>query len=336
MKNISELEVSACKYWPREIVDEVFASNPIQQLLDTQDIFLSILKCANGSPTAWKEVLAESTLPANVFLKHLTVLSDIGGERLQRFGRDFKTMFPKGSFNFMWDEKIFNHKFSTQNPTWGNGKLLIDKKGLRQKSKLTPELFDVCMLLLWGTKITDNNELPVELTEKCAIGPLIGLPDVLDTFVRQRYIQVSKITSGSTANDGGHICETSCRTRLEKLLGEKFEFAGHSIKGISQNKKNLTTFDLVFRNKKTKRSCAIEISFQVTTNSVIERKSSLAQERQRILHEKKHMVAYIIDGAGNFQRKNAVSTILTFSDCSVNFSDAGMEELATFIKEKLL
>ena len=120
---------------------------------------------------------------------------------------------------------------------------------------------------------------------------------------------------------------------MKALLPNSYVIGGHNIPGITQNDKNETTFDIVVSNPKTQRSCAIEISFQVTTNSVIERKSLLAKERQNLLHKHNHRVAYIIDGSGNFQRRNAVSTILMFSDCSVNFSDSGMKELAEFIVE---
>ncbi len=194
---------------------------------------------------------------------------------------------------------------------------------------------DVCMVLLWGSSITSPEDLPSEILDKCTIGQLIGFPESLETFVKQRYIYVSKITSGSTANDGGHICEASCRKRLERFLISPYVIGGHSIAGVTQNDKHLTTFDLVVSNTNSGRSCAIEISFQVTTNSVIERKASLAKDRQKLLHKKGHKVAYIIDGSGNFQRRSAISSILRFSDCSVNFSDAGIQELANFIKENL-
>jgi hypothetical protein len=336
MKDIDELEKSACKYWPQNIAAEVFKANPIQLLLLTQDMFLSILKCADASPVAWKDVLAQSTsLSANLFLKHLTVLTDIGGERLQRFGRDFSSIFPDRKFHYAFNTEIYEHVFSSAKPKWSNNTLYIDKEGLTANHQLSPSMFDVCMLLLWGANVVDNSDLPDELLQKCSVGQLIGHPSDLEIFVKQRYIYVSKITSGSTANDSGHVCEESCRMRLAQHLKDEFIIEGHSIKGISQNSKNLTTFDLVVTNATTKLSCAIEISFQVTTNSVIERKSLLAKERQKLLHKKGHKVAYIIDGSGNFQRRNAVSSILKFSDCSVNFSDEGILELANFIKENL-
>jgi hypothetical protein len=90
------------------------------------------------------------------------------------------------------------------------------------------------------------------------------------------------------------------------------------------------------RNTKTDVYVGIEISFQVTTNSVIERKAGLAKSRQDLMHAAGHKIAYVIDGSGNFQRRNAVQTILSFCDCAVNFSEAGLNKLAKFIQSSTL
>lgn len=334
IKTIEQLEQNAYRYWPQEISEVVFKKNPIPLLIQTQDKFLSILKCADASPTAWADVLnTNTTLSPNVFLKHLSVLTDIGGERLQRFSKDFIMLFPSGKLEFKWNGKVFTYTFSTLTPCWTNKKLCIDKEALLLNCRLTEELKDVIMLLLWGGFAINNSNLPEELIQKCTIGSLIGHSVELEEYVKQRYIYVSKITGGSISNDCGHICEESCVSRLKLYLPSTYVIGGHNIAGITQNNKNETTFDVVVSNPITKRFCAIEISFQVTTNSVIERKSLLAKERQKLLHKKGHKVAYIIDGSGNFQRRNAVSTILQFSDCCVNFSDAGIQELAKFIVE---
>jgi len=90
---------------------------------------------------------------------------------------------------------------------------------------------------------------------------------------------------------------------------------------------------MVIKSKANNIYYAIEISFQVTTNSVIERKSGLAQSRKQLLNKSNHKVIYIIDGSGNFQRKNAITTIINYSDLTVNFSDNGLNELADFIEK---
>ena len=335
-KTIEQLEETACKYWPKDLAEEVATINPIPLLLSTQDVFLSILKCSDKSPWAWEDTINNSTaISASLFLKHLTVLTDIGGERLQRFATDINKIFPLGKFKFEWRGNTYEYAFDATNGKWTNSELNIDKSRLRESAKITKAMRDVATLLIWGSSIIENEKLPEELVNKCVIGQMLGNPTDLETFVRQRYIYVSRITGGSTANDSGHVCERIIHERLLKLLPDTYAFSGHNIPGISHNNKNLTAFDLVIRNKQTDKCCAVEISFQVTTNSVIERKAGLAKSRRKMLKDKGHKVAYIIDGAGNFQRKNAINTILKFSDYTVNFSDPGMQELSDFIKNNV-
>jgi len=214
-------------------------------------------------------------------------------------------------------------------------RLNVGKSVLLSGNSLNEDMVDVAMILFYGASVIDNTNLPQELLEKCIIGQLLGKPAELDIFVKQRYSFVSRITGGSVANDMGHLCESFVEGNLVKLLPSTFIVGGHSVKGISHNGKNLTTFDLVVTNSGTQKCCAIEISFQVTTNSVIGRKSGLAKSRKELLTRIGHKVAYIIDGSGNFQRKNAIATILQFSDRPVNFSDAGLAELVTFITKNL-
>jgi len=83
----------------------------------------------------------------------------------------------------------------------------------------------------------------------------------------------------------------------------------------------------------TGRYCAIEVSFQVTTNSVIERKSGQAQSRWEKLHSIGAAIAYVIDGAGNFERENAMRTLCDYSDCTIAFGDTELELLVQFLRE---
>ncbi|MEC4984599.1 MAG: restriction endonuclease, partial [Oscillatoria sp. PMC 1076.18] len=77
---------------------------------------------------------------------------------------------------------------------------------------------------------------------------------------------------------------------------------------------------------------AIEISFQVTTNSVIERKAGQAKSRFEQINSAGYKIAYILDGAGNFQRENALSTLCFYSHCCVAFSQGELNVLCDFIK----
>jgi hypothetical protein len=187
---------------------------------------------------------------------------------------------------------------------------------------------DIIMLVLFGS-MASGYGLPKEIEEKCLIGTLIGRKGELDTFVRERYIWVSRITGGATSNSLGNLAQQYVVEYLKVKLPD-WDFSKKKIPGISQNERTSTSFDIVATSPKGK-FCAIEASFQVTTNSVIERKAGQAQARQQQLHTAGHKIAYIIDGAGNFQRQSALRSLCQFSDCTVTYKDSELDLLVDFL-----
>lgn len=51
------------------------------------------------------------------------------------------------------------------------------------------------------------------------------------------------------------------------------------------------------------------------------------------MHRHGHRIAYVLDGAGNFERSSALQTIINFSDCTASYSDAEIKRLAATIKK---
>jgi hypothetical protein len=92
-------------------------------------------------------------------------------------------------------------------------------------------------------------------------------------------------------------------------------------------------FDLVV--EKNSKKIGIEVSFQVTTNSTIERKAGQAADRQALIHKNGYHIAYVLDGAGNFQRSSAISTICNHSDCTVAYTLSEFKVLSNWIKSIL-
>ena len=90
-------------------------------------------------------------------------------------------------------------------------------------------------------------------------------------------------------------------------------------------------FDILVTNTDCKKSLGIEVSFQVTTNSTIERKANEAEKTYQLVKSVNNFLAYVIDGAGNFQRKSAIETLCRYSDCNVAYSDNELKLLSQFI-----
>lgn len=185
------------------------------------------------------------------------------------------------------------------------------------------------MLLLFGGSST-NEKMPADIIERCIIGSMLGKEAELEAFVKQRYIWVSRITGGATANTLGQLTQNYVQEYLKSKL-TKWRFNKDTLPKVSQNKRTSLSVDIVARSPKD-QYCAIEISFQVTTNSTIERKAGQAQSRQKLLHTHGHKIAYVIDGAGNFARQSALRTICQYSDCTVSFKDSELDKLVIFLK----
>lgn len=330
-RKIEDLEINALKFWPERIAGMERNSSIIPKLIVTQDKFISLLNIADVSPFSWKKVLENSKqLSANLFLKHLMVLSDIGGEKLMRFKAELPKVFENDTMEFAWNGENCSYTFQTlsDKKKWSNINLKVDGIGLATAHPLSAIIEDIVNLLLFGGfAISDN--IPSDIEEKCIIGNLIGHKKELDAFVRQRYIWVSRITGGATANSLGNLAQKYVVEFLQDQL-PKWDFSKNHIPKISQNKRTPLAYDIVAKSPKG-RYCAIEVSFQVTTNSTIERKAGQAQARQNQLSKAGHKIAYIIDGAGNFERSSALKTICQFSDCTVTFKDSELEKLSKFL-----
>ena len=327
----NDLELNGLKFWPEKIAILERNSSIVPILLQTQDKFISLLNIANSEPFAWVDVIAKTKeLSANIFLKHLMVLSDISGEMLMRFKKELPTIFEESTMTFVWFGKNYSYTFKTlnENKNWDNKNLYVDGNGLFNQQTVTPIIEDVANLILFGGSAIIEN-LPSDIELKCIIGSFIGNEFELEKFVRQRYIWVSRIIGGATANSLGNLAQKYVANYLKDRLSD-WDFSNKHIPNISHNNRTPLKFDIVAKSP-LGNYCGIEISFQVTTNSTIERKAGQAQNRCATLHKHGHKIAYIIDGAGNFQRTSALKSICEFSDLTVTFKESELDKLVEFL-----
>ena len=93
-----------------------------------------------------------------------------------------------------------------------------------------------------------------------------------------------------------------------------------------------TNFDIVVVSPNNKQF-GVEVSFQVTTNSVIERKARDSAAVFSRVKSQSHHICYVIDGAGNINvRKNAVEIICGNSHCTVALTEDEIKHLSDYMK----
>jgi hypothetical protein len=335
-RKIEELESKAIFWWPDRLHVANAKISVIPKLLETQDDFLRIISLSKDNPYHLFDVLGASKFPANLFLKHLCVLADYGGEPIQRLGRSFSDIFKESngnhSISFVWEATHNIYKFRTLPLRGlGNKKLFLDGDGLTQSKPLSDIYKDMIVLLMFGSTSTVSEFAGLSA---CEIGTLLGKAYLLEKYVKQRYIHVSRISGGATANSLGQLAQKEIVQFLTKSLDESFQIVNNgTIHLDGYDKDGGMPFDIVV--ERGNKKAGIEISFQVTTNSTIERKAGQAAARLDLMHANGYRIAYVIDGAGNFQRKTAVSTICQNSDCTVAYSEQEFKRLSSWLEESL-
>ncbi|WP_017319438.1 hypothetical protein [Mastigocladopsis repens] len=333
-RTVKELSQLASIFWPSELSKQEAELSIIPKLLETQEQFIAILSVSVATLDGLFQIIDSSNLQANLFLKHLIVLADFGGEMLQRLNTQFNSILPLRRLDYLWSRENYCYTFRVL-PVKGqlnNTKLGITGKKLLETQPLSELQKDVIAVLLFGSSSTD--EKTAEILTKCEIGNYVGQPDKLQKFIKQRYIWVSRITSGSQSNTLGQITQKFVKNYLEDNLAittVKIQLNGN-LPGVShtENNNRPTNFDIVV--SQGNKYVAIEVSFQVTTNSVIERKAGQAKSRFEQIESLGYKIAYVLDGAGNFQRENALSIICLYSHCTVAFSREELNLLCSFLK----
>ena len=335
-RNIDELEKNAVLWWPEHLNKKNASISVIPKLLKTQDDFLKIISLSQNTPFQVFDLLQATKFPANLFLKHLCVLANYGGEPIQRLGTSFTSIFPGTdgcySMDFIWNSKQYKYEFkSLPLKGLGNKKLCIDGKGLTEDKPLSPLYMDMIIILMFGSTSTVSDEAGLS---SCEIGTLLGRSEALEKYVKERYINVSRITGGETANSLGQFAQQEIVAFLSNKLGSDYTVLSNGYIVLEEyDKEGGMPFDIVV--EKGHKKVGIEISFQVTTNSTIERKSGQASDRMKLMHANGYKIAYVLDGAGNFQRRSAVSTICENSDCTVAYNEEEFGVLAKWIGEEL-
>lgn len=342
-RTIDELEVHACKWWPREVRDEAQRISVLQTLLDSQERFISILKLTDKSNyESIFNLIEAASFSYNLFLKHLVVLVDFGSEPLQRINKDFNALFRDRKFVYNIGYGDVTYSFTTLpiSGTLTNKRMKIDTvENLASNDADVNLCKDIIMLLMFGAAAVEASTRAVLF--KCTPFEFLGNETAIEDFVRKNYIRVSRIISGKTASDLGNVAQQYAVRYLQAALGDSYCVRSNgTIPNITQNDGvTLTTFDIVVDrrndNGRHKKYVAVEVTFQETSNSTIERKGGQARDRFEKIASSRNYIAYIIDGAGNFSRRSAITVLCENSHCTVAYTPTEFALLVEFIREKI-
>ena len=342
VRTMAQLEKYACMWWPKEVRDYADKLSILQTLLDTQEKFISILKLADKDDAdSIFKIIKASNFSLKCFLKHLMVLTDEAAEHLKRVNKQMTELFPDGKMKYSIGNKMHSYTFKAL-PVGdlSNTRMRVDTLDNMNNDKCDEELTkDVIMMLVFGAACTNAKTRAV--LYRCNVSDYIGDEDQIEIHVRQNYIRVSRIIAGRTANDLGNIIQKFAADYLKACLGSDYNVKVFgTIPGVSINDGNTEAkFDIVIDRvsdtSRFKPYVGVEVSFQETSNSTVERKGQDAAARFEAVIRKRSFVAYIIDGVGNFSRRAACDIMCNNSHCNVGCTPEEFSILAQFIKEKL-
>lgn len=342
IRTIQDLEKVGAKWWPDEVKNEAANNSMLQYLLNTQDKFISLLTLAEQkNEQQLFDIIEASDFPLHLFLKHLMILTDVGSEQLQRFNTSLQELCPGNSMIYEIEGQKHSYSFCALpvKGTPNNKKLHIDTlEALKKTCKTSGLCKDFIMLLLYGAL----SVLPKAKTVfcKCNVGQLLGKRDKIKNFCQTKLYQSKPYRRWKLANDLGNAAQTYAVRYLAQALGEDYQVVSNgTIPGVQLDEGKEATFDIVVDKKDDKSRfkpyVGIEVSFQETSNSTVERKGREARARFQSTINRRSYVAYIIDGAGNFSRTSAANDMCLNSHCNVGYTKEEFEVLVEFIKEKL-
>lgn len=352
-KTYEELKQAASMLWSAELITQATEESIIPLLLNTQENVIGILNAGLTDLPSLFALINNSFVPNNLFVRHLMVLCDIGGENLSSYNDALAGLLPDGELKFLWDGRLHTYRFiqlgkldRLANTQLGVTAVQLHRQqadkwpeNLAEDNKYSALQKDVIVLLLFGSSAT-NKDLADKL-QKCEVGKYLGHSQAkaLNQFVRERYIWVSRQAGGAISNKLGSLAEQTVANYLQSRLTADGRTdivlrRNGTIAEVRDNERgNLIKFDLLL--SKGNRHVAIEVSFQETTNSVVERKRGQAQHRFEALEQTGNKLAYIVDGAGNFRRQRFIEMLCHYSHCIVAFTQDELEVLYRFVSTTL-
>jgi len=330
----NSIERTALGTWP-DVIRKQAARDP---LFDSHSQFVDELLDLDLRPNELRKSLNKVNMPFPMFLKHLMILADFGGEPLrlihQRRMHVFQNAKSKVAFlvidrrgrKFRLQIREFHRKSRFDLKALG-----VTPEQMLSTSPATELQIDTALVLLTGHESV-NSVLSGQLANS-RVGDVIrrhrGNKSAFNTFLSARYLEVSSQVRGARSNRLGQLMQHNVQSALQKELGSNYIF------GKKIGKKS---YDIVIQRAPSssrpgsKKSVAIEVLFQETTNSTIERKGNLARAGRR---SKSVARCFVIDGYGAFKRESAVKKMIDRSDFSSNANPQQLKLLAQFVRQFL-
>ena len=334
VETVAELSDRALLWWPVDVRAKAVAASFKDAMLATFSIFKKTLRDAKDLDSLIEKVTElnkNGELPANIFLRHCMLFTNLGWEAIMKwFGDTYDVMFP-------------GQKFEAGDVQFGMPK--VTKAGVRISSAHIQQSYTyelptdkleqilACIKLLFMGSHSSWIQL-----ERCYLSIYFDDEDgglFLDDAAT-KYIEVSKQTSGAESAGSGSILETMVAIEpIKEYLKSHFPELVFVTKRRDPKIADGMVSDQWFINEENNHAVAVEVSFQETTNSTFSRKTKDAENRKNLFTSNLKS-AFVIDGVGSLEhRKQECGSIISHADIVVSAREDEIERLADYIGEWL-
>ena len=312
-EKIEALKKNSTWFWTDQIRGKInmLESDDLQETLSD---FKKMLQ-KNDRGIIVKKLLNSTTVKPKLAIQHLMLASDCSAEFLDRVKsylikdkhNDIKILTP--------DNRQIPYKFKkiTKNPSQKLSKTYI----VNADNEL---LNDVMTIIIFGAEITLFKNF--SNFKKLSLCKIVGNIDKVNEYFDPLYLKTSRQTQGRISAQSGKNPQNLVKKKLDEYFEGNEDFSivpGNRIPNIGKEAKGFQV-DLAYKiTGKSPTYIGIEIAFQETTNSVIERKSKQAAAIINEFNNKKYYLCFVVDGAGYFTRESAMKGTIKNSHKVVTF-----------------
>jgi len=317
-------------WWPAEIRREVASQSFADTMIATYPLFRRLLVQSENINQLVDNIRTtnnDNSLPANVMLRHCMLFTDLGWEAIYKwFGDSYEQMFPGGAYTV--------NEVQRQIPKIIKSRVRIETRYITSAFENDLSEAHLQQIISLVTLLFFGSQLPLEQLSRCNMAVYFQDDGTLfDADCSIKYITVSRQTGGAAAAIGGSVLENTVAIEpIQEHLAQNFPDLNLAYRKSYEFIRNQSlTSDQWIINLDNQRAVALEVSFQETTNSTIERKRTDAQNRQALFPENIASV-FVLDGVGTLEhRHNAVQDIIDFSNYVVTARRGQVLLLANWI-----
>lgn len=308
---MNDLKRTGKWFWSDEFIED-YKSPLIDDLEFYYSKILNVIK--NSTKFNLVTNLVEMEIPTEILLKNLMIILDTSAETLDRIAMYLNY---KGIDHLTIDNQVIKMKKFGKDK-----KISLSNKNIANADNALKH--DIISILSFGYSSVEIGRF--SSIKFCKLSKFANNPDLLDQHLRYLPLNSSSQIKQLRAVNFGQ--------QLEKLVLKKIASVQEKLGfELSLDRRYFgQQFDLVL--EKSDKFVVIEIAFQETTNSTLERKGKQAKNGlYESINAKGNKLIYIVDGAGYFKRIRALENLIEYSHFITNVSDEGLEDLIIFLED---